>query len=254
MYHKTRALILKRQSLNKKNTYVTAYTDNAGKITYLARGLNKNEAKLQNALLPFAYSEIITVTSQGNPVITRAELIKDLYPQQSIARQILAFCIIEMIDKSSEEGLSDKRILSLVVASLNFLKTRSCNSKRMFYLLTIYFVLKLSKYLGYFPNLNHCTNCSKKIRNHDKIYLSYVAGGLLCQSCQREDGKAILLNQQERNFLKLIDKKNFNFIKNTRLSNSKLQKLSAFANSYLMYVLDIKIQSTAFLKKIIYLF
>lgn len=253
MYHKTWALVLKRQSLDRKNTYITAYTNDAGKITYLARGLNKNEAKLQNALLPFAYSEIITVASQGNPVITRAELIKDLYPQQSIASQILAFCIIEIIDKSSEEGLGDKRILSLAIAILNFLKTRPGNKKRAFYLLVIYFIFKLSKYLGYFPDLNSCTNCSRKITKYDKMYLSYIAGGLLCQSCQQKDKKAILINRQERNFLKLINKKNFNFIKNTRLSNKKLKRLSTFASLYLMYVLDIKIHSTTFLKKIIYL-
>ena len=246
MYYKTRAFILKLYQDKQTRTYINAYTYRFGKVTFLARGLNKNEAKLKAALSPFVYSRLILVKTKGMPVVTRAELLKNYYPQ-SLQGKKLAYYFSDLVNRLVEEYLTDKHVLRLLLKSFAALNSPSFNKKTMMLLLT-YFPLKLMQYLGYFPRLApFCCHCSSKI-TLNKVYLSYRFNGLVCQKCALKDKKAIMLSQRELYFLKTIRQKNFSALKKIPLSLVSLEKLSFFANHYAFSFLGQIPSSFAFLR------
>ena len=234
MYFKTKAVILKTYNSDENRFYITAYTRDFGKITYLSRGLNKNKAKLKSALMPFSLSEIIAVISKGKPVITRAELIKSLYSKTNFRNQALSFYFASLTDRLTEDRLKDKRIFSLIVGTLNILeKPKSKEFLRN--LLLAYFPLKLVRYLGYMPELDCCASCSSKLSSQS-IYLSYKKNGALCSHCKNKDKEALKITYQELGLLKKISQANFKSSQHTQPPISQLKKIARFINFYAFYV------------------
>jgi len=251
VHFKANAIILNIHSTDKKETYVTAYTREFGKFTYLVRGLVKNEAKLKTALMPFSLSEIIAVSSRATPVITRATLIKDLYPKADFRNQSLAFYFSNLIDRLTEERLRDERIFSLISGALSVLKN-SENTEYLRCLILAYLPLKLLGYLGYLPELGICTNCSKGLIG-TSFSLSYSVGGLLCGSCRINDKKAPTISLGQLQLLRAIAKSSFKQIAQLKkISISQLKELVEFINFYTLYVTDIKSQPYKALKIINY--
>ncbi len=246
MYYKTKGFILRVQKADKKKAYITAYSGRLGKITFIARGIFKNEAKLKSALLPFSYSELILMPTKGTPVITRASLIKNYYPD-GFQKEITAFYLSDLVCQFTIDGTKDRRILSLLLEAFESLGRASCNKKTLMLLLT-YFPLKLIKYSGYFPNLTHCNKCSSKAFPDAIIYLSYKFNGVLCKNCSRYDKESKLATKQEIYFLKAIGQKNFSALKKLPIAISSLQKLSGFANFYAFTVLTKIPASFAFIR------
>jgi len=234
VYFKTKAVILKTYNSDENRFYITAYTRDFGKITYLSRGLNKNKAKLKSALMPFSLSEIIAVISKGKPVITRAELIKSLYSKTNFRNQALSFYFASLTDRLTEDRLKDKRIFSLIVGTLNILeKPKSKEFLRN--LLLAYFPLKLVRYLGYMPELDCCASCSKKLSSQS-IYLSYKKNGALCSYCKNKDKEALKITYQELSLLKKISQANFKSSQHIQPSINQLKKIARFINFYAFYV------------------
>jgi len=235
VYFKTKAVVLRNYSSDKNKVYITAYAYDFGKITYLARGLDKNKARLKPVLLPFALSEIIAVMSRDRFVITRAKLIRNLYSKTNFRNQALSFYFANLIDRLTEERLRDKKIFSLIVGTLNVL--RKSNSKKFLRsLLLVYFPLKLIKYLGYMPELNYCASCSKKLFSQS-VYLSYIKNGALCDRCKNEDKKALKITYQEFALLKKISRVSFKKSEQAHPPISQLEKIAQFINFYAFYVL-----------------
>jgi DNA repair protein RecO (recombination protein O) len=234
VYFKTKAVVLKTCNSGKNSVYITAYTRDFGKVTYLSRGLNKNEARLKPALMPFVLSEIIAVTSKGRPVITRARLVKNLYSKTNFRNQILSFYFANLIDKLTEDRLKDKRIFSLIVGALNVLE-KPDSKEFLRSLLFAYFPLKLIKYLGYMPEFNYCANCSGKLSS-PLVYLSYIKNGALCDHCKNKDKKALEVTRQELSLLKKISQVNFKKSEQSQLSINQLRKIAGFVNFYAFYV------------------
>jgi len=234
VYFKTKAVILKIYSSDGNRFYITAYTRDFGKITYLVRGLNKNKARLKSALMPFSLSEIIAVMSRSKPVITRAKLIKSLYSKTNFRNQALSFYFANLADRLIEDQLRDKKIFSLIAGTLNILeKTKS--KKLLRSLLLAYFPLKLIKYLGYMPEINYCVGCSKKLSSQ-LIYLSYKNGGALCYRCRNKDKEALEITYQEFNLLKRISQVGFKKLEQAQLPVKQLKKIARFVNFYAFYV------------------
>ena len=229
MHFKTKALILKNRSVEGKNTYITAYTLNFGKVIYLAKGLNRNEARLKSALTPFSYSQIIAVSSSGEPVITGAELLNDFYPRKSSLAQFVSFYLVDLIDNLIEERISDRKILLLLVSALSLIKKYPDNKTCL--LILAYFSLKLAFYLGYFPNLSILVK--KTTKNFSFNFKTGLSQSLV--NINSKNKKSVIIDQKELNFLRLIQKKSFSYLKKTTIEEDGLKKIFEFSNNYLEY-------------------
>lgn len=246
MHFKTKALILKNKAIEGKNTYITAYTLNFGKVVYLAKGLNRNEARLKSALTPFSYSQIIAVSSSREPVITGAELLSDFYPKKSSLSQFVAFYLADLIDNLIEERISDRKILLLLVSALSLIKKNPDN--RTYLLILTYFPLKLASYLGYFPSLS--ISGEKTTKN---FCFNFKTGSLELSKSINNNKISVIIDQKELNFLRLIQKKSFSYIKKTTIKEDGLKKMFDFANSYLGYSSGINLLKSYSLVKLLLL-
>lgn len=250
MYFKTKAIVLKVSPASQKNTYVTLYTENFGKLTCLAKGLGKNEARLKSVLLPFVLSETIFVFSGGQPLITRAELIKSLFPKK-IKAQVFAFYLADLLDQATDEGLRDRKIFRLIQGVLNYLSYSRTKEVELFLVLA-YFALRFSQYLGYGPALDVCDACKRRFGLSNKAFFIPATGEFVCKACFDPHKKNYLeIAAKERSLLKSFLKKRFDQLPKNILKLAEAKEIARLANLCLFSLIDVKPKSYSSLKNLL---
>ena len=239
-YSKTQGLILKNQPGDEKNNFVTVYTTHFGKITYLAKGLQKNKARLKAALEPFSYSEIISSKGHYYEVITRATLIESFWsPCEKFSSQTLKFYFLDLIDRLTEEGERDPRLLTLLRGTLKSLGSLAKKDELLepkLLLLLCYFSLKTLKFLGYLPEFSSCVACGKKLTPKNNFF-SFKLGGIICSQCRPLDKRAFPVTALQIKIIRLASQKRWSYFKKIKAPLLVLKRVAWLSNFWVFYVL-----------------
>lgn len=178
---KTLAVTLKRVDYSNTSQIATFYTLNYGKLQALARGSKRMGKKAPGSIDLFSYNEIIFLKKEPGSLhlLTEWELIED-FPalRKEIERFYSACYAVELLNKLSEEGETDKPLFHLLLDTLHSL-SRDNNKD----LSLLAFELQLLKHLGYLPGLGECTQCGKKFPRNSGAVFSPFQRGLICKTC-----------------------------------------------------------------------
>jgi len=178
---KTLAVTLNRVDYSNTSQIATFYTLNYGKLRALARGSKRMGKKALGSIDLFSYNEIIFLKKEpGNlHLLTEWELLED-FPafRKEIERFYSACYVVELLNKLSEEGETDKPLFHLLLDTLHSL-SRDNNKD----LSLLAFELQLLKHLGYLPGLGECTQCGKKFPRNSGAVFSPFQRGLVCKTC-----------------------------------------------------------------------
>lgn len=143
---KTLAVTLKRVDYSNTSQIATFYTLNYGKLQALARGSKRMGKKAPGSIDLFSYNEIIFLKKEpGNlHLLTEWELLEDFQSfRKEIERFYSACYVVELLNKLSEEGETDKPLFHLLLDTLHSL-SRDNNKD----LSLLAFELQLLKHLG----------------------------------------------------------------------------------------------------------
>ena len=178
---KTLAVTLKRVDYSNTSQIATFYTLNYGKLQALARGSKRMGKKAPGSIDLFSYNEIIFLKKEPGSLhlLTEWELLED-FPafRKEIERFYSACYVVELLNKLSEEGETDKPLFHLLLDTLHSL-SRDNNKD----LSLLAFELQLLKHLGYLPGLGECTQCGKKFPRNSGAVFSPFQRGLICKTC-----------------------------------------------------------------------
>ncbi|MEK7242091.1 MAG: DNA repair protein RecO [Planctomycetota bacterium] len=178
---KTLAVTLKRVDYSNTSQIATFYTLNYGKLQALARGSKRMGKKAPGSIDLFSYNEIIFLKKEPGSLhlLTEWELLED-FPafRKEIERFYSACYVVELLNKLSEEGETDKPLFHLLLDTLYSL-SRDNNKD----LSLLAFELQLLKHLGYLPGLGECTQCGKKFPRNSGAVFSPFQRGLVCKTC-----------------------------------------------------------------------
>jgi DNA repair protein RecO (recombination protein O) len=152
MLHKTRGIVLKTTPYSENSIVVQVFTEKFGLQSYLVNGVKKPKAKIKlNMLQPLHPLEMI-VYHKANGNLQRISELRNQPVLQSIPYDVikssLALFINEVLYKSLKMHYEDEAMFSFIFNSIELLD-KSQEGIANFHL---YFLIKLTKYLGFYPD------------------------------------------------------------------------------------------------------
>lgn len=230
MDYKYHGIILSKVDLAEIDRVYTIYTEEAGKIRIVSRGVRKPNAKLAGSLEPLTYAEIFTARGQGLGKITGAIPVENFSAIKAdfelLSRILRVFKIIQKA--ISEEEKDDKffRLLLEYLETMEKLAETEENKKiQKAEILTVGFLVKFLDQMGYRIEVRQCVECGKKLEPNGNFF-SASRGGIICLFCAKlEQGKIsagtesikiirIFLTNRLKNLIKLqVSQKDLNNVK-----------------------------------------
>ena len=162
---------------------LTLLTDGSTQVRAVAKGARKPGAKLAGVVglgneveLLLRRGRSLDIVTEGTLVVSRAGVSAEL------EREAIMELMLEVACELTAEGEHPVRMLPLTTAALDALG--ACRTT-LLPLLAGAYVLKAIAMQGYRPVLSTCVGCGEPVslRAGERACLSFVDGGVLCESC-----------------------------------------------------------------------
>jgi len=122
-------IVLKRRNFGEADRIVTIFTQNHGKITVKASGVRKITSRRASSLEPGTQVKFAVAKTKAFDILTQTQIIDSFATaRNNLERLTQINQILEIVDRLTPESQSNNQIYSLLVNTLNLLKTNG--SKR----------------------------------------------------------------------------------------------------------------------------
>ncbi|MBL7875952.1 MAG: DNA repair protein RecO [Cyclobacteriaceae bacterium] len=152
MLHKTKGIVFRFTKYGETSIIVTIFTQAFGLQSYMVNGARSNSKRSKIALFqPLTLLDLV-VYYKENANILRIKEVKCCHPYQSITQAVsksaIAMFVNEVLNKAVKEQSHAEEIYDFIFRSLITL-----DQQQYFANFHLVFLLGLSKYLGFGPNL-----------------------------------------------------------------------------------------------------
>jgi DNA repair protein RecO (recombination protein O) len=239
MDYKYNAIILSKMDVGETDRIYTAYTQEAGKISLIAKGVKKSDAKLAGNLEPVNYVEIFVAKSKGKGKITGVIGADNFsHIKEKIAALEKVFYVFQLFDRLVTQEEKDEKIFHLLLVYLGSLDKISLEEEAdpKADILTFGFVFKLLQGLGYEFQMKKCAACAKMLQS-GKNFFSAKRGGVLCEDCSISEGKKIKISDETIKLIRIfLENKleNFGKIRMDKLNIGNLKLITSLATGWLI--------------------
>ncbi len=184
-------IVLKSQAFKERDKLVTILTENAGKITGIAKGAIHSK-RFGGSLDLFSCSTIRYKESQGSDLvrIDEANTKRDfLQLRNSLENMSAAGYFVDLCHRMTEDHQNVREIFLLLAHYLFLLEEKQASAE-----IVRSFEIKLLDRLGYGPVLDECVGCGTELLDaEDNPYSTVVIerGGFLCKNCSNSSAVRI---------------------------------------------------------------
>jgi len=170
MLHKTRGIVLHYIKYSETSVIVTVYTENFGRQSYIINGVRSKKAKIKANILQPLFLLDMEVYHKPKRDLQRVKEVQNAIVFSSlpydIRKSTLAIFIAEIIYRAIQEQESNPGLFEYLYNSVQILDLKE-SGLSVFH---IYFLIQLSKYLGFYPNNNY---------SEEKCYFDLKAGAFM---------------------------------------------------------------------------
>lgn len=200
---KSKALIINAIRWHETSKIVTLYAREWGKIKVIARGALRPKNPFGGKLeaLNLVEAIISSKDSRELQILTQADVFENFSKMRmQIEKLPYALAILELLNLSLEEHQPDTVFFDYCEKMLTAIPSAK-NPK----ILLWYFLLKLSSFLGFKPNLDLCSFCQT---TSFKAPVSFIPqkGAIICGDCAGGIQSANQLKAEEISFLQILQK------------------------------------------------
>ncbi len=175
------AIVLKKKEVGETDRLYTIYTDTAGKLMLVAKGVRKSEAKLAGQLETLMQGLIIVVKGRGAGKIAGAVAEKSfihLRNDLDIYKRVLeAVSIFERLVGFEQQDKELFELLGTYLEVTNDLAKERKITKVL--LVTEGFLFQLFAHLGYEIETGVCAVSGERLSSGERHFFSPSAGGML---------------------------------------------------------------------------
>ncbi len=229
MDYKYQGIILNKKDIAEVDRIYTIYTQEAGKIKVIGKGVRKPNAKLAGNLEPITAAEIFVAKSRGMGKVTGAipiNIFSRIKSELDALHRV--FYVFRLIERLIPEQEKDEKIFKLFLSYLNELEKQETGNGKID-ILTLGFLFKLLDELGYRLEAGRCVRCEKKLAPENN-YFSIARGGILCRHCAAKETRRIKVNSQAVKLIRIfLSNKLENFVK-LQVSSTDINYLKAVIN------------------------
>lgn len=208
MDYKYHGIILSKRDLAEVDRVYTIYTQEAGKIRIIGKGVRKSNAKLAGSLEPVTYAEIFAARGQGIGKITGAIPVEN-FPAIKSDFELLerVFRTFRILQKIISEEEKDENFFQLFLEYLQTMDNLGENSEekklQKAEILTLGFLIKFLDQMGYRVEVRQCMECGEKLKPLGNFF-SASRGGMLCQSCAKSEPQKISIGAESIKIIRIF--------------------------------------------------
>ena len=153
MQHKTRGIVLKATKYAESSLVVQVFTEKFGVQSYIVNGARKPKAKISTSLLQPLHLLDMVVYRRENTSLQRIADARQMPPLQSIPhdsiKRTVALFLTEVLYKSLRQQTADDSLFNFLFSAISWWD----NLERPIPHFHLFFLIKLSRYLGFSPSL-----------------------------------------------------------------------------------------------------
>lgn len=195
---KTKGVILKVKDYKENDKLIWMYTEEAGKVSCIARGAKRSKSQLLSVTLPLCYGEYLLFKGKNMYNLQEGKIINSFQGLlNNLEKLTYSSYLCELIDICTEDGELNKELYRDFITCLYLLNTDALDYE----LLLRAFELRLLRTTGYGIEFNRCCMCKKTIAVADYISLSNYGG--VCDACRKEHG--LFISKPAYNALKFLN-------------------------------------------------
>jgi len=253
IHYRTRGFIIKKNDRGEASQVFTVFTEDFGKLKFLAKAVRKIKSKLRGGLKLFSLSEIEFIQGKAYKTLTDTKTREnfDKIPK-SLIRLKIAYKIAEVSDKLLREEEKDQQIWNLFSETFQRLNSgsrlpylphqilagglpdRQASGFTIYY----YFFWNLIDLIGYRPSVYNCAFCQKKL-TLNYLYFNPEEGGVICSNCYKKlkSGKAISSDLVK--ILRVIFEKNWKNLARLKIKPAHYGTLKNISDNYYQYLIKL---------------
>lgn len=182
---KVDAINLKTSKIGEADKIVVLFSVSRGKIHAIAKGARKPKSKFGGRLEILAYNHIMLAKGKELDVISQVETIENFYKVRTDPEKLSAgIYFVRLVDASTEIRQKNEALFELLLDSLRLLEgtVDIPTLKKMF-------EVGITDVEGFFPVLDRCVKCSKKVlKEPEKVRFNLSSRGILCSNCAKKAG------------------------------------------------------------------
>lgn len=205
---KTEVIILKGMDFRETSRIITAFSQEFGKITLLAKGVRSPKSRMSASLQSLVNSEVIFYKKETTEMylVKEAETIQFFEGiHNDLTRYNYASVVTDfLLNLMAVEQIS-RTLYQYSLFTLNQINTRN---KQELPVILLKFLIKGSSLLGFTIELNQCAGCGKSEISNPNF--SNIKGGIVCDACRNSDYKATKISKPIYNFIKEIPQESLN--------------------------------------------
>jgi len=175
------AIVLRKKEVGETDRLYTLYTETAGKVQLVAKGVRKSEAKLAGQLETLMQGLVIVVKGRGAGRIAGA-VAENNFLHVRLNGDILK-CTLETVsifERLVEWDEPDKELFQLIFSYLTLINEwAKQDEKEKILLITEGFLVQVLSHLGYGIETNQSVMSGEKIQRGDHHFFSPSEGGIL---------------------------------------------------------------------------
>ena len=178
--HTSEAIILRARAYGESDKIVTFLTEDAGKLTGIAKGAKNSRRRFANCLDPFTKVRVHFRVRPGASLVFMDSCDLLLSPAALTTPTKFAYgsYLLELVDQFTAEAQPVREIYLLLAEGLDELGCAAATGT----FLRI-FELRLLHHTGYEPRLTSCVECRRPVAALDHAFLDATRGSIVCTTC-----------------------------------------------------------------------
>jgi DNA repair protein RecO (recombination protein O) len=178
----SQAIILRTRAYGESDKIVTFLTEDAGKLTGIAKGAKNSRRRFANCLDPFTRVRAHFRSRPGASLVflESCDLLEPVGALVDPAKFAYGSYLVELIDQLTAEAHPVRELYSLLTEGLGELRHGAATAA-----LLRAFELQLLCHAGYDPELQHCGRCHRRLGA--VAFLDPIHGSIVCAGCRSRE-------------------------------------------------------------------
>lgn len=259
--YKTRGIVLKTFRLGEADRIVSILSETRGQVRAVAKGIRKTKSKFGARLEPFSFDHFVLYEGRGDlDTITQVDTIRPFSEvRESLERVTYGSAMLDLAERSSQQGERDVRLLRLLLAGLEALAetpvdepaadppAKHAADPAALDRLLLAFDLKYLAVGGLLPQLSTCQSCGGPLVAPAK--LSLHMGGMTCARCAAADSTARALPRGAKEKMEALIRTPLAEAGAVQMTPADAKKVGAIIQAYMAYHLETRLKSREYLAR-----
>lgn len=238
MEYRYTAIVLKKREVGETDRIYTFFTREAGKVSSIAKGVRKSQAKLAAALETGSRSDITVVKTRGMGKIAGA-VLEQSFPgiRQNFEALRLLLETISIFDRLVEPEEKDEALYTLLNEYLTTLEMLVATGRQdKLTLITEAWLFQLSFHLGYPLQLNVSVVSGEKLAPGERYIMSPSEGGVLGMHEAKGVNDGLVVEVDTIKLLRLFGQHRLMALAKVVVSDKTLAELQRFRTIFLTWI------------------